>query len=46
MFTTTLYFLPSIVSGLWFCIFLTKIKNTRQSLYTVLLEASDATPNL
>lgn len=39
MFTTILYFLPSIVSGLWCVIFLTKLKNKRQTLYTVLLAA-------
>lgn len=39
MFTTILYFLPSIVSGLWFFIFLTKMKNRRQTLYTLLSAA-------
>lgn len=39
MFATILYFLPSIVSGLWCVIFLTKMKNLRQTLFTVLLAA-------
>lgn len=39
MFTTILYFLPSIVSGLWFFIFLTKMRNKRQTLFTSLLAA-------
>lgn len=39
MLTTILYFLPSIVSGLWCVIFLTKLKNKRQTLFTVLLAA-------
>lgn len=37
MFTTTLYFLPCIVSVLWCAIFLTKLRNTRQNLFTILL---------
>lgn len=37
MFTTILYFLPSVVSGLWCVTFLTKMKNMRQTLFTVLL---------
>lgn len=39
MLTTILYFLPSIVSGLWCVIFLTKLKNKRQTLFTVMLAA-------